>query len=434
MRVSLITVVLSLLSLPVFSAAKIESWQTMQGSSVFYVQTKGLPMVDIRVVFDAGSARDETQAGIASLTSALLDTGAGEWDADEIAKRFESVGAQFGSGVSSDMAWVSLRSLTEEKLLNKALQTIQVILSNPAFDGTDFQREKKRTLAGLKHREESPGQIASMAFYNALYMGHPYAHPSSGYVETVNSFAVDDIKKFFKQYYVASNAMVVIVGDIEKQQAMTIAKSLLSGLEVGIKPSPIAELKMSGKGETKHIEFPSSQTHVLAGMVGMHRKDKDYMSLYMGNHILGGSGLVSQLSKEVREKRGLAYSAYSYFSPLLREGPFTMGLQTRNDQTSEAVEVMLNTLKAFIEKGPTKKELLASKKNITGGFAMRFDTNRKLTSYVSMIGFYQLPLDYLEVFQQKVEAVTVESIKDAFKRRVKPENIHTITVGGNTGT
>jgi len=430
MRISFISLFILLFSQSAFSAAKIQHWQTSQGSPVYFVETKGLPMVDVRVIFDAGSARDEYQYGIAALTSALLDTGAGAWGADEIAQRLESVGAQLGSGVSRDMAWVSLRSLTEEKLLDKALQTMRVILTKPAFNEKDFQREKNRTLAGLKHREESPGALAGIEFFKALYKDHPYAHPASGVIETVSGFSAEDLRTFYKQFYVLNNARVVIIGEMNKQQAIDIAESLIVDLQSGAKPEQLADVPEPSKGVTKHISFPSTQTHVLAGLVGMHRKDEDYLSLYVGNHILGGSGLVSQLFAEVREKRGLAYSAYSYFSPLLRKGPFTMGLQTRNDQTTQAAEVMQNTLKAFVEKGPTEKALIAAKKNITGGFAMRFDTNSKLISYVSMIGFYQLPLDYLDTFQQRVEAVTVASIKDAFKRRVKPAFINTITVGG----
>jgi len=431
MHNKIIGFVLLILSHQVYSAANIENWHTSQGSPVFYVETKGLPMVDIRLIFDAGSARDGDQYGLASLTSALLDTGAGPWNADQIANRFESVGAQFSTSVSKDMASLSLRSLTAEKLLQKSLKTLRAIVSQPVFNEADFQREKQRTLASLKHREESPGALASIAFAKVLFKDHPYAHPGSGVVETVLSFSADDLKAFYKKYYVANNAMVVIVGDIKKQQAMEIAESLVVDLATGTKPPVLTEVALPKQGIKQHIEYPSSQTHVLAGLVGMHRKDPDYFSLYVGNHILGGSGLVSQLFGEVREKRGLAYSAYSYFSPLLRKGTFTMGLQTRNDQTSQAVQVMQETLTNFVEQGPSEQELIAAKKNITGGFALRFDTNNKLTGYVSMIGFYQLALDYLEVFQQKVEAVTLESIRDAFNRRVKPENINTITVGAS---
>ena len=187
---------------------------------------------------------------------------------------------------------------------------------------------------------------------------------------------------------------------------------------------------MPTQASSQHIDFPSSQTHVLAGMPGTYRKDPDYFPLYVGNYILGGGSLVSKLFDEVREKRGLAYSASSQFAPLYRQGPFVMSLQTRNDQTGKAVDVMNNTLKDFIDNGPSAKELNAATQNITGGFAMRIDTNGKLTDYITMIGFYQMPDDYLDVFQSKVAAVTAEQIRDAFQRRVKPELLQTVTVGG----
>lgn len=430
MRNNLIAILFLLFTHSAFSAAKIEQWQTSQGSPVFFIEATGLPMVDIQVIFDAGSARDGDKKGISALTSALLDTGAGKWNADEIAQRFESVGAQFDADVSRDNASVSLRSLTEPELLDKAIRTMQKILSEPTFNKNDFQRDKNRTLAGLKHREESPGDIASIEFFNTLYKDHPYAHPSSGYIKTVSDLSVNDIKSFYQQYYVTKNSMVVIVGDMDKKKAMATAEFLVSNLTTGNKPSPLPDVKVASKGSSKHIEFSSSQTHVLAGLVGINRQDPNYFDFFVGNHILGGSGLVSQLFKEVREKKGLAYSSSSSFSPMLKKGPFTMGLQTRNNQTSQAVNVMQKTLANFVLNGPSEKELIAAKKNITGGFAMRFDTNSKLTSYVAMIGFYQLPLDYLDVFQKKVEAVTLSTIKEAFQKRIKPEYIHTITVGG----
>ncbi|MDP1665372.1 MAG: pitrilysin family protein [Methylobacter sp.] len=416
---------------PTQAAAKIEHWQTPQGSRVYYVHTEGLPMADIQVAFDAGSARDGSRFGLSALTSALLDTGAGKWNADEIAQRFESVGAQFGASVSNDMASVSLRTLTDKPLFDKALETMQVILTSPGFNEADFQREKNRTLAGLKQQEESPAELASIAFYKALYGDHPYGHPTPGSIPTVSGLEAADLRSFYQKYYVAANAMVVIVGDLSRQQAEQTAEKLVSGLPAGQKPELLPEVVMPVKAGKQHIEFPSSQTHVLVGMPGTYRKDPDYFMLYVGNHILGGGALVSKLFDEVREKRGLAYSASSSFGPLFRKGPFAISLQTRNDQTGQALEVLNKTVADFIAQGPTETELIAAKKNITGGFAMRFDTNKELASYVSMIGFYEMPLDYLDTFQQNVEKVTAASIKDAFKRRVDPQLMQTITVGGS---
>ena len=284
-------------------------------------------------------------------------------------------------------------------------------------------------MAGIKQQEESPGALASIAFYKALYASHPYAHSESGDIKTVSGFKTEDVKRFYKKYYVAANAIVVIVGDVSKEQAEQTAEKLLSGLPLGTKPESLPEVTMPLAGAEQHIEFPSSQTHVLVGLPGSYRKDPDYFNLYVGNHILGGSGLVSKLFDEVREKRGLAYSASSSFMPLLKQGPFLISLQTRNDQTTQALQVLNQTLADFISKGPSDTELTAAKKNITGGFALRFDTNKKLANYVAMIGFYDMPLDYLDTFEQKVEAVTVASITEAFKRRVNPQLLQTITVG-----
>ena len=430
MRFKLIGLLFLLITQSGWATVKIEHWQASHGGRVYFVNTPALPMVDVRVTFDAGSARDDAQFGLAALTSAMLEAGAGEWGADEIANRFESVGATFSNGVSKDMAWISMRSLVEKSLLNKALATYQTILTKPRFDETDFQREKSRTLAGLKHREESPAALASIAFYKALYHDHPYGHPDEGVVQTVAGFEVADLKEFYQKYYVAANAVVVIVGDVSKANAEQIANDLLAGLAIGQKPQEIPSVTMPTQSSFEHIDFPSTQTHVLAGMPGTYRKDPDYFALYVGNHILGGGSLVSKLFDEVREKRGLAYSASSQFAPLFRPGPFTIGLQTRNDQTNKAVEVMNATVKEFVEQGPTEKELTAAKQNITGGFAMRVDTNSKLTDYITMIGFYQQPLDYLDLFQSKIDAVTVEAVKDAFKRRIRPEWLQTVTVGG----
>ena len=165
------------------------------------------------------------------------------------------------------------------------------------------------------------------------------------------------------------------------------------------------------------------------GLPGTYRKDPDYFDLYVGNHILGGSGLVSKLFNDIREKRGLVYGVSSAFVPMKKPGPFLISLQTRNDQSTEALQVLNKTLADYIAQGPSEAELIAAKKNITGGFAMRFDTNKKLASYVAMIGFYELPLDYLDTFQAKVDAVTVASISDALKRHVNLALLQTITVG-----
>jgi zinc protease len=204
---------------------------------------------------------------------------------------------------------------------------------------------------------------------------------------------------------------------------------LVAKLPSGSAAAALPPVAAMTEAKTTRIEHPSTQSHVIMGQPGMNRTDPDYFALYVGNHILGGNGLVSRISDEVREKRGLSYSAYSYFMPMREKGPFILGLQTRTDKTGEALQVLQDTLKKYLEQGPTQKELTASKKNITGGFALRVDSNKSIVGYLAMIGFYGLPLDYLDTFIQRVDAVTLDQIKDAFKHRVDPAKMVTVIVG-----
>jgi len=417
-----------------YALPDIQSWKTDKGAKVLFVEAHELPMVDVRIVFDAGGARDDKQPGVASLTNALLDQGAAGLNADQIAQGFEQLGSNLGGGSARDMAWMSLRSLTDSKLLKPSLKLFGKVLAKPDFPKADFEREQKRTLIGLEYQKQQPKSIASRAYYEGLYGDHPYAHDPSGTEASVKALSTDALRSFYERYYVANNATVVIVGDVSRKQAQAIASDMADALTEGDKAAALPEVAdLKGEQDT-FIEHPSTQSHVLMGGPGLKRRDVDYFALYVGNHILGGSGLVSRISQEIREKRGLSYSAYSYFTPMKRKGPYTLGFQTRNDQRQEALSVLRETLQNFIDKGPTKKELQSSKNNIIGGFPLRVSSNGKISQYLAVIGFYDLPLDYLTKFTANVDAVTTEQIQDAYRRRVHPDRMVTITVGGPSGS
>jgi zinc protease len=208
-----------------------------------------------------------------------------------------------------------------------------------------------------------------------------------------------------------------------------VSERLTAGLAAGEPAPALPEVPDLPSRVVEELDFPSTQTHVYVGQPGMRRLDPDYFPLYVGNHILGGSGLVSLLMEEVREKRGLSYSVYSYFLPMTERGPFLMGLQTKNDQAAQAREVLMGTVRRFREEGPSEAELAAAKKNITGGFPLRIASNSKIVQYLAVIGFYGLPLDYLDRFSARVSAVTAEQIRDAFGRRVHPARFATVVVG-----
>jgi zinc protease len=411
---------------------EIEHWTTDNGARVYYVHAPQLPMVDVHVVFDAGSARDEGKPGRALLTNALLAEGAGGLNADVIAQRFEDVGASFGNDALRDMSYFSLRTLTEPTLMRQAVDTAALVLNKPDFPQSAIERERSRVLVALQRQQQSPEAIAEKAFYRAVYGDHPYAHPPIGTERSMKALTRDDLRSHYRRYFVGRNANVAIVGAVDRTTAERLADTLVGQLPAGEAPPPLPPAPAPATQEAVTLAFPSAQTHILVGQPGMRRDDPDYFALYVGNHVLGGGSFTSRITKAIREERGFAYSAYSYFAPMAVEGPFVMGLQTATANRDEALEVLHDTLTRFVTQGPTAAELEASKKNITGGFPLRIDSNSDIVQYLAVIGFYQLPLDYLEKFNARVEAVTAKQIRDAFQRRIQPDRLAVVSVGAES--
>jgi zinc protease len=236
--------------------------------------------------------------------------------------------------------------------------------------------------------------------------------------------------RFHSANYTARRASVSIVGDLSRAEAEALAIRLTDGLPEGAEAEPIPEVVLPQR-EKLRIPHHATQSHIFVGLPAMRRGDPDFYPLLVGNYILGGGGFVSRLTKEVREKRGFAYSVYSHFQPYRRLGPFEIGLQTKREQAEEALKVVDTTLAAFLEKGPTEDELKRAKENLINGFALRIDSNKKILDHVAMIGFYGLPLDYLDRYPKEVAKVTSAQIRDAFSRRIRPENLVTVIVAGS---
>jgi zinc protease len=328
-----------------------------------------------------------------------------------------------------DMAWVSLRSLSSAAELAEASAVMRALLVEPDLPEGEIERLKNQMLVGLRSQLQDPGEVAERAFYRALYDDHPYGQVlDEGDIAALDRNALLD---FYRRYFVAKNTVVAIVGDLDRAGAEALAEQLVGELPEGIKPAEIPPVPVLKEARSIHVPFPSQQAHVLIGQPGLRRGDADYYSLYLGNHVFGGSGFASRLMGEVREKRGLAYSVYSYFMPMAQNGPFQMGLQTRVDQAELAVQLVHDELQRFVAEGPSADELERAQLNVTGGSALRTDSNKKLVEYLSLIGFYDLPLDYLDAFNGHIEAESVASVRDAFQRRVNPDALITVVVGGD---
>ncbi len=410
----------------------IQQWQTTSGARVLFVETHDLPMLDLAVDFPAGASRDAPdKSGAASLTLSLMRGGAGDLGEDEISERLASVGADMAGRFDMDRAGYGLRSLSSVRERDEALGLLAAVLQKPTFSQQIFEREQQRTLAGLREAETKPEVLADREFKRLLYGAHPYSLRGSGQIETVAKLRREDIADFYRRHFTAGDAVVSIIGDLTRTEAGAIAEQLTAGLSRRSQPlaamPPVTQLKA---GQTSRIGHPATQAHILIGQPGIKRLDPDYFPLWLGNYVLGGGGFSSRLNEEIRQKRGYAYSTYSYFNPLAQEGPFQIAVQTKKEQAEEALKVAQDTLARFVAEGPTQEELDAAKQNIIGGFPLRIDSNKKIQEYLSIIGFYRLPLTYLEDFPTRIERVTLQQVKDSWRRRMHPERMATVIVAG----
>ena len=412
------------------AAVNIQHWQTSSGAEVYFVENHDLPIVDLSVNFAAGSARDTAdKSGLAGITRYMMTLGAAGMNDEVIANKLADIGAVLGGEFDGDRAALKLRTLSSEREQKQALDVFGKILQKPDFPSSVLAREKARIISGLEESATQPEGMVNRAFMTALYGSHPYSLDESGEIATVAKLSVADLQAFYQQYYRANGAVIALMGDLSRAQAEAIAESMASGLPKGPANPAIAQVTYPKAPVTQRIAHPASQSHILLGYPGIKRGDPDLFPLYLGNYVLGGGGFVSRLTEEVREKRGLVYSVYSYFMPMAEVGTFQIGLQTKKEQADEALKIVRATLADFLAKGVTDAELKAAKANVIGGFPMRIDSNSKILDYLAVIGFYKLPLNYLDEYNSKVAAVTAAQIKDAFNRRLKPENFVTVIVG-----
>ncbi|WP_288108187.1 pitrilysin family protein [Limnobacter sp.] len=413
----------------------IQTWKTDSGAKVMFMRTEALPMLDVRVDFPAGSRNDPAgKEGLASVVTDMLGRGAKGMSEDQIADGFADTGANFGSDAGVDYAGFQLRTLTAQPQFDKSIALFEKVMQQPEFKDDILKRELSRSVSDLKEELTKPGPLASRAFMQAMYPKHPYGTPVTE--ASLNAITLKDVQDFYQNRYLVKYAVVSMVGNLTREQAEKLANQLTANLPQGtLTSNPLGgedyeALQAQEQGKLIHIDHPAEQSHILMGLPAMRRGTPDYFDLLVANHVIGGGGFVSRLMNEIREKRGLAYSVYSYFMPLGDAGPYQVGMQTRRDKTHEALGLLNSTLDNFIQNGPTQAELDAAKKNLIGGFPLRIDSNSDLVANLSMMGIYNMPLNFLDTWTSNIQKVTVQSAREAFARHVKKDKLVTVVVGG----
>lgn len=415
----------------------IEKLDSFKGAQAYLVQTKTLPMVDIEISIDAGDRYDPAvRSGLATVAGQLMNYGAksdkGLLTEAQIADEIADLGANLGISVSGERAVMRIRTLSRKDLRDRAVQLASAMLSAPTYDAKILAREKQRMTTALLEAETKPESVLDRRFRKSVYGNYPLANSPT--VQSIANISTTDLQQFHKQFYRGDRMIVSIVGDASKAEAVEIVQGLLqrvpqSGPAIANLPeferSPVEPLTQ----REVTIPFDSQQAHIAMGMTAVTRSNPDYFPLLVGNYVLGGGGFVSRLMSEVREKRGLAYSVFSYFAPGKDAGIFQAGLQTKSDQAALALEVMSSSIAQFIADGPTQSELDAAKANLINGYPLRIDNNRKLLDNVSSIAWNNLPLDTMEVWTKQVEAVSLEQVKAAFQKYLAMDRMKIVVLG-----
>jgi zinc protease len=419
------------------AALPIQQLDSYKGAKAYLVQTQSLPMLDIEISIDAGTRYDPaSKAGLAIMTAELLDNGirsAGRNLTEaQIADEIADLGADIKIGVSGERAMILVRCLSRPDIRDRAIQLARLILSSPTYDSVVVNREKQRISAGLLEAETKPDFVLDRRFRKAVYGDYPLGNAVT--VKSIAGLSASDLKQFHQQFYRSDRVIVSMVGDVSKSEAQEIMQTLVKDLpQTGSSIPPLPELARSPVQNLSEreitIPFDSQQAHIAMGMTAISRNNPDYFPLIVGNYALGGGGFVSRLMNEVREKRGLAYSVFSYFAPGQETGIFQAGLQTKNDQATMALDVMTETISQFIAKGPTQSELDAAKANLINGFPLRIDNNRKLLDNVSSIAWNGLPLNTLDTWTEQVNAVTREQVEIAFQKYLAMDRMKIVVLG-----
>lgn len=397
------------------SAIEIQEVNTDQGLKILLVEDHSLPIITLSYSFKSGTSQDpEGKSGTLNLMSALLDEGAGDMEAVAFQDRLEDLATRLSFGASRDYFRGSLRTLKSNA--DDAFEMLRLALYKPRFDDKPLNRIRDQLLSGIRSEANDPNSKASKALRAAIYpAGHPYILTSRGTEESIKTITAEDMRALKKRILGRDNVIISMVGAITAEEAKKRIDALFGALPENAKLAKVPSVKPS-LGETIEIDAPVPQTRYTLIGQGIDRLDPDYFAAYLVNQILGGSGLSSRLSLEVREKRGLAYGINSSLSNHTAVDLFTASVATRADFADETLKVMLAELKRMADEGPTKEELDLAKSYTIGVYALNFDGSGDIAGTLTAIQAAGLPSNYIEIRADAINGVTLDKAKAAAKR------------------
>ena len=394
-------------------------------------EQKALPMVSIELLIDAGSRHDAPkQEGLANLTARLLTYGTKQRTALQISEALDFIGASLSVSCGEDLASVSMTVLKKD--LGTGLELLAEVLTMSTFPQDEIDRQKQAIIAGIRAREENPGDIAQRRFAATLYPESPYGRPVEGNEASVNALQQESLREFYARYYRPNRTILSVVGDISHPEIAQALSQAFRSWHKGEPAKPPAAPSKIGGPDSVQVNKELTQANIILGHEGVGRENPDYYAIQVMNYILGGGGFSSRVLDSVRNERGLAYSIYSYFSAEKRRGTFELAMQTKNESALEAIRIAAAEIRRMREQPVTEQELQDAKDYLIGSFPLRLDTNRKVANFLAQVEYFELGLDYPDRYPDLIRRVTREDVLRVAQKYLKPEKLITVIVGDQT--
>jgi zinc protease len=427
---ALIFAIITTLSGPAH-AMKIQTIKSPGGIEAWLVEEHAVPMMAMRFAFEGGSSQDPTgNEGLANFLSAMLDEGAGDLKSREFQERMEEISMRMRYEDSKDAFYGNFETLTANR--DEAAKLLKLAINNPRFDTDAVERIRQQLQAALAYAARSPEKVALNEWYAVAFEGHPYARPSAGTEETVAKITGGDLEGYRKRIFAKDTLKVVAVGDINAEQLGALLDEVFGDLPATADLVAVSKTSPVSGGRQKVVEMNVPQSVAVFGLGAMERKDPDFIPTFVLNHILGGGGFASKLMEEVREKRGLAYSVYTYVYPYQHTSIFSGSVATRNEAIGESLDVIREEFKQMAENGPTQTELDNAKKYLIGSYPLRFDTNAKIASQLLGLRMDDFGPEYIDNRNDMMAAVTLDDVKRVAKRLLETDDLIVTIVGKPT--
>jgi zinc protease len=410
----------------------IQNVKSPGGISAWLVEEHSVPLLALRFVFDGGSSQDPAgKDGLANFLTAMMDEGAGDLDAAKFQERMEELAIKMSFEDSRDALYGNFETLTANR--NEGLELLKLAVNKPRFDAEAVERIRKQLLANLAYAAKNPQQVAGKTWYAAAFPGHAYGRSPSGSPETIAAIQPADLEAYRKRVFARDTLKVVAVGDITAKELGDLLDQVFSDLPATAELVDVPKTAPAPTEKLRVVEMDVPQSVVQFGMPGLGRKDPDFIPAFVMNQILGGGGFASRLTEEVREKRGLAYSVYSYMQPYRHAATFAGGVATKNEAVKESIDVIRAELQRMATDGPTATELANAKSFLTGSFALRFDTNSKIANQLLWMLHEDMGIDYVSTRNAQIDAVTMEDVRRAAQRVLKVDDLFVTVVGKPVG-